>query len=458
MNIEKDYFIRYIRNLLFIISAIVVFDGVISTAFSQSLYSLFNGGGGGGGGACPPPALNRIFSGFLCEYEQMLDRIMNVVYTGMLQLMNAPFFAMLTLFVTCTGILFMSGIVPFSIRDFMLIMFKVMLVMVFATNPAYMIDYLYVGVVTFAQGTTDAILGVVAPAQGNIQGIFAWIDSVFFEFLRGQGENATSAPGSNGICENNLLALLFGLAITMPPLFGIAVYVLLQMAFSFFKTIMSYVIAMTGIMFLSAMSPLFFTFALFKFTSGYFENWLKYLITFAVQIFVIFAFVGVVISLLSSPNFVDRKNNVLAMIQPYDKTMVHDGHRLDFNSWCSLCIRNAGGGSRSSACSGEPLSPTNLMTGGGTEDLLNFIVSDLFYIGLLAYILNILLVAAPEISRALVSQLGAPQYSGELPLGRPSANSSDQDQLANTLNKRNGTNNPANVGNTFSSLIGNRPN
>jgi TrbL/VirB6 plasmid conjugal transfer protein len=454
MVIAPKHLLNYARKLSIIIMAVIAADGLLSVAFSQGLFSLFLQSAGP---TCPPPALTRIFSGFLCQYEQMLDSIMAVVYSGMLGIMNAPLFALLTLFVSCTAILFMTGIVPFSIRDFMLIMFKVVLVMGFATNSAYMIDLLYVGVVGFAQGTTDAILGVVAPAQGNIQGIFAWIDNVFGAFLVGQGNNATASTQS-AICDNNLLALLFGLAVAMPVFFGMGVYILLQMAFSFFKAIMNYVIAMTGIMFLSAMSPLFFMFALFKFTSDYFENWLKYLVGFAVQIFIIFAFVGVVINLLSSPSFVARKDKLLAMIQPYDKTIQHDGHRVDFNGWCSICIRDASTG----VCSGDVFSPSVLQAGGagggGSEDLINLMLADIFYLGLLGYILNILISAAPDISRSLISQLGAPRYSGELPMGGTVNSATDKERLADSMRtKPTQTNsNRAGVGSVFGGLTNNR--
>ncbi len=410
-SVTLSFFSKYsFHKIALILLAIILLDGLSGGASAQ-IFSLFLREAQ----SCPPPALDKIFSGFLCEYEKLLDQVMNVMYNGILQLMNAPFFAFLTLFVTCTALLFLTGIVPFSIRDFMLIFFKICIVMVLATNPEFMIDYLYIAIVTFAQGTTDAVLEVLAPDQGSIQGIFKWIDNVFFQFLKGQGANATADPKNNdAVCNNNVLALLFGLAVTIPPVFGMAVYVLFQMAFAFFKTIMSYVIAMTGIMFLTALSPLFLMFALFKFTSEYFEAWLKFLIGFAIQIFVVFAVVGVVINLITSDGMKTRINTVLAMVQPYDKTIQHDGHSFDFNGWCSLCISGNGGGGRPTACK-DALSPTSLQA-GGTTDFLQYLGSDLFYIGIMAYIMNILLTQAPELARSLVAMVGAPSYSGNSPV------------------------------------------
>jgi TrbL/VirB6 plasmid conjugal transfer protein len=450
---------KHYSKIALAVVGVILLDGLFGGAMAQ-MFSLFLGGAP----SCPAPSLDRIFSGFLCEYEKLLDNIMNVVYTGILSLMNAPFFAFLTLFVVCTGVLFATGVLPFSLRDFMLIFFKVLLVMVFATNPNFLIGYLYVGVVSFAQGTTDAVLQILAPTQGSIQGIFSWIDNIFFQFLQSQGANATADPANNSaVCNNNLLALLFGLAVTMPPVFGIAAYVVLQMAFAFFKTIMSYVIAMTGIMFLTAIAPLFLMFALFKFTSEYFESWLRYLVGFAIQIFVVFAVVGVVINWISSPAVTDRVNTVLAMVQPYDKTIQHDGHRLDFNGWCTLCIQAPGGGARPAACGGQALSPSALQT-GGTTDFLNYIGSDLFYLGLMAYLMNILLTTAPELARSFVSMFGAPQYSGELPLSNPMARDQQQDALRQSLkNSKNSTtgatgSNGFKAENVLAKLMGNRTN
>jgi hypothetical protein len=393
---------------------VLLCDAGIHAATAQNIFGIFINQTPN----CPDPSLERIFSGFLCEYEKLINQIMNTVYTGMLDLLEAPFLAAMSLFVACMGIVFMTGMVPFSIRDFTLMLFKMCLVLSFGLNPEFLIGYLYTGIVTFAQGSTDAVLRVLAPNQGSIQGIFVWIDEMFFQFIRNQGDAATADPNNpNALCNNNILALLFGLAVFMPPVFGIMSYVLLQLAFAFLKTIMSYVIAMTGIMFLTSMAPLFFMFALFKFTSQYFENWLKYLAGFAIQIFIVFAFVGFVISMLTSENVRVRINTILDMVQPYEQTIQHDGHSLGFQGWCSVCIQ--AGGTRSTACNGESLSPTSVASGAVT-DFIQLIGTDIFFLGIMAYLMHTLLIAAPELSRSLTQLHHAPSFSGELPMrGQP---------------------------------------
>ncbi len=362
---------------------------------------------------CPAVGLNNIFSGFVCKYQEIVDGIMTDLYNGLLTFFTPPFIAALTLFVIITGAVFALGILPFTTRDIMLALGKIALVTGFGLNPELMIDLMYNGFIGFMRQTTDTVVATLAPEQGSVLGIFQWMDVQFSTFLNIQEQARQGEDGAK--CDNAVLALLFGLAITAPPLFIIAVYLMFQLAMVLIRTVLGYLLAITGIMFLTTLSPLFFAFALFQFTRSYFEKWILYLTSFAMQIFIVFSFIAIVINL----PFGEKLEGISNIVVPYDKTAYQDGQRMNFDNWCTLCV----GGSDSfgdflnptEACTGEGAAPTNLQV-GGLEEFIAFMGKEVFILALMAYIVESVLKAAPEVSKVLTSNHYAPTFAGKLPM------------------------------------------
>lgn len=367
--------------------------------------------------ACPQPDLENLFSGFVCVYQQIVDEIMTNLYYAMLEYFAPPFIAALTLFLITVGVTFAMGILPFTTRDIMLVLTKIVLLTSFALNPELMIDIVYRGFIGFMRQTTDAAVSGLLTGHPNITpsvaGIFSWMDDQLFEFIDMQ-DNARQA----GNCENDVLALLFGLAVTMPPVFLIALYLLFQLIMVFIRTTLGYLLAITGIMFLTTMAPLFFGFGLFKFTVGYFDKWLKYLLSFAVQIFVVFSFIAVVLNF----DFSEKLDGVLDTIKPYNETAYHEGQRMNFDNWCTLCMNrneaNLGDLRQASECNaGDDESVNPALVGvGGIQELIQFIGKEIFALAVLAYLVETILKAAPEVAKHLGSLPTAPSIaSGKLP-------------------------------------------
>jgi type IV secretory pathway VirB6-like protein len=179
---------------------------------------------------------------------------------------------------------------------------------------------------------------------------------------------------------------------------------------------------MTGIMFLTTLAPLFFGFALFRVTSSYFDQWLKYFIGFAIQIFIVFSFIAVVLSL----PFEDKFKNVMEIVKPYDKTLEHDGQRVDFNKWCSLCLTDSlGGPTTKDKCRGDVVSPTNVAA-GGIGGFINWVGKELIILAVMAYLVEVILKAAPNIAATIaISPYSTymPGFSGGLPIIDNMANS-----------------------------------
>jgi TrbL/VirB6 plasmid conjugal transfer protein len=377
---------------------------VATPAGAQEIFSLYSGDIGN----CEAPGLNNLFSGFVCTYQSIVDAILSSLYIAMLNFFQQPFFATLTLFVICVGVTFGMGLLPFTTKDIMLALAKIAILTGFAMYPSLMIDLLYNGLIGFIRQTVDITVATLSD-KGSVAGIFVWMDKVLYDFLSLQD---TARKDKN--CNSDVLALLFGLAVTMPPVFAIALYILFQFIMVFVRAVLGYLLAITGIMFLTTLAPLFFGFALFSTTRSYFDKWLSYLLGWAVQIFVVFAFIAVVLSL----PFDAKLKGVLETIQPYDKTAFHDGQRLDFDKWCTLCMSTAlGDPNRADICkgSGQIISPTNTQV-GGIGELIDWIGQELIILAVMAYLAETILKAAPNVAKFLTNVPYAPGLGGKLPM------------------------------------------
>jgi hypothetical protein len=381
--------------------AIAAFLFMVLPANAQQVVSLYSGDIAN----CQAPGLDHLFSGFVCSYQQIVDQILSALYVAMIDYFRQPFFAALTLFVIFGGITFGMGMIPFTVKDIMMMLAKIALISGFAMYPELMIDVLYNGLIGFMRQTVDTTVATLAP-QGSVAGIFEWMDVKLYDFLKLQ-DGANTAKD----CKNDVLALLFGLAVTMPPVFAIAMYLLIQLVMVFVRTVLGYLVSMTGIMFLTTLAPLFFGFALFKFTRSYFEKWLSYLIAFAVQIFIVFSFIAVVLSL----PFEAKLKGVTDIIQPYDKVAFHDGQRMDFNNWCTICASTAiGSVTQPDQCRGNAISPTNVQV-GGVGGFINWVGKELIILAVMAYLVETMLKAAPDVAKYLTNVPYAPGFNGKLP-------------------------------------------
>lgn len=344
------------------------------------------------------PAMEHIFTSFVCHYQVTTVEVLSSVYFGMIKAFREPFYAALTLFVACTGAMYAFQIIDFSFKSIMVVLAKISIISGFAMYPELTIDILYTGLVGFINESTEIVIGILGTKRGlsDVPSIFSWMDERVGEFLQLQGD-AQAAEGA-ARCDNNILALLFTLAVTVPPFFTIGLYVMVQFAMVFVRTVLGYLMAMTGIMFLITLAPLYFGFALFNTTKTLFDKWVGMLLGFAMQIFIVFAFIATMLSL----PFDDKIKGILDSVKPYDKIVYHDGQRLDYNNWCTLCAPASDTASikESIGCTGTAITPTNMAV-GGSQEMVKYMTKELLSLAILAYIASQVLSLAPRLATSI---------------------------------------------------------
>ncbi len=350
---------------------------------------------------CDPNGLTNLFTNAACTYENIIDQVLGQLYCGMQDNLYNPLSALMTLFVALVGAGFALGIVPGTPREAVLAIFKFGLVFYFATESQLTIGTLYAGLMYFVQESINLFLPYIAPTATCLScpgGIFTQMDAIIAEFAI----NAGVSQGAGTPCSNGLVAMFMTFIASVPMLAMLGIAMAFQFVMVFFQMIMGYFLAITGIMFLIALAPFFLSFALFRFTRSYFDKWAMYLLSFAIQVCVVVAFMGVVISL----DVYEDLRELYELAQPYSIVHQAEGVRLPYREWCNICTPGEFGAFGITCAGPAEIHPQSLLS---NPDAVRIFATRMFKIMVLAYILHKAMILVPRVAVALGGHHFAPQ-------------------------------------------------
>jgi type IV secretory pathway VirB6-like protein len=288
-----------------------------------------------------PEALkwDNIFSFLVCHIETITSQIFGNMYCGIIKELIPAVKAVLTLAVITFGVGFTIGVIPATGREFMVFLLKIAFVLAFATQAEYMIGYGYNFLVTgLREGTTLAMSSIIPPNEDGspvttTTEMYGFLDRGLFQIVGFATETAGEnwGPGSNP-CQNAIFAALLVMAIAFPPLFLLSVMLLFKMMMVFLRSCFGYLFSIVGIAFLMVLSPIFLSFSLFKQTRAWFDKWLGYLASFALQVVIIFAFIAMVLSM----NPTSLLTSISQLVVERQETRQTSGWRWPWE-YCTLC-------------------------------------------------------------------------------------------------------------------------
>ncbi len=382
--------------------------------------SFYQGGECGGVGGvsfyAPNCQATGIFSEFICTYETIVSDVLSETYCAMVESMRKPLAAMLTLFVTFWGVMLLTGQTPFTARDGFVMLLKFAFVFAAATEAEFTLRYLYNGVMSLLQGGVIIILDSISGTKFSGGGsILAQIDEttngIVNQFALAQ--NAAPGAGGNEDCKGAVLAMSLMFLASAPAITMLAFTMIFKLAMVAIKTIFAYLMALTGIMFLITLVPVFASFLLFKTTSGMFDMWIKYMLSFALQVVIVFAFIGFVIKL----EIIEDFSELLELAAPYEATIGMTGYHLGMQN-CTICKGLTSGADGSLQCptynedgeedpAGEKVG-TNPFEPMALVDILGLLGGRFAYLLIMAYILESVLRKAPEIAVTISQARFAP--------------------------------------------------
>ncbi len=351
---------------------------------------------------CDPDGTLNLFSYSVCMFENIIDDIMGNLYCGMIYALEWPFMIMLVLFTAVFGAAILTGIVPLNAAQASVFIFKFALVSVFVLDSSMTISILYQGLMGFVQQSVTIILeafGLTVSGDDTATSILRMMDGLLAQFI---SANTVGVGDTANVCSYQMVALFTTLVVAVPGISALILATALQFLMVFFKTIIGYLVAIAGIMFLMTLAPLFLSFALFKTTQEFFVQWLQSLISFAIQIFVVFAMIGVVMSL----NIGEQLDNLYQIATPDTQVVDKYPIRYFYENKCTICQGHVEqrGPDMIFVCDLDadgnkvPVKPQSLTE---TPGFMTFVMLTLGKIFFLAFVAETGLGAAPAIARAL---------------------------------------------------------
>lgn len=393
--------------------------------------------------SCPTTLqMDNVFSFLICNMETLSSNLMGSMYCGMISALVPAVMAVLTLAVIFFGIGFTIGVIPATARDFQKFMIKVAFIAVFATQADYLIGFGYKFLITGArEGIAVALSGLYAPPGATtttVTGaeIYGYLD----RFLGRAMMFATDYIGNDwgtdrNPCQNAIFAVMAIMAVAFPPLFFICVLIIFKIILTFLRAVFGYVYALIGIAFLLTLAPFFLSFGLFTQTKPFFDKWLGYLASMALQMVLVFAFLAFIVS-------IDVKHisgSLVSIIVPVEDVKETTSLRLPWR-YCTLCefkVINTDTGAEipesefeefigkgEMQCRENPGRPIRVFDATAPDPgkapnrqiqnaLLKFAATGLLSLLILAYIIDALLRYIPALAQYLASGMGAP-YTPQL--------------------------------------------
>jgi hypothetical protein len=370
-----------------------------STAFAYTLQCSVGVPSGGdvflGVGNCNAFGLTNIFSGLNCNFQQILNEIVKRMYCGIQYRLADTLNAVILIYIMVYAIMFTLGLSALTAKEITTRMIKIALIWAFAMNASWGVGIAFYGLVGGIETAIGWVLNTLTGGTMTGHGFFLYLDQLIFTQL-------TGGLTAEGYALLGFFATLF---VLMPPVFFLFATYMITVLTALTRALISYLLGLSAIAFLISLGPIFISFAMFKSTYTFFDSWLKYLVSFALQIVMIFAATGLWLKVMSL--FGNFFMDLASRIVPYERIHSQGSFAFFKNTWGFCPSGRAGNGLN--CISGMPWPPSAYANDAGFIFYLTF---NLISLGVVVYAFDALLQAIPDIARQLSGPKYAPQLGG----------------------------------------------
>lgn len=365
--------------------------------------------------ACPGVmGMENIFSSLACNFQSIMDQVLSYVYCGAQNALVGPLQAAITAYVVIFGVQFMLGHVQATLGEAMMRIVKISLILMFAMNSAWGIGYAYNFFITAMQSGVGWALesvmpGIVPPGSPYTTSMtFAYFDTLLYGLITGP----FTAQGAR------LAGFIAVLSYIIPPVFMMYVYFSTKSIAILIRALLSYLLGISAIAFLMALSPIFLSFALFRPTYRFFDDWLRYIISFTLQIVLIFAGVALWLNVVSQlGTFFTQLSGIIVPVQQIAAAGAVQT-AVDSFGICPFTSTNTPLGPVLTCIPGmDPLLPSALVQQGS---FVYFLSINLLALCTVVYCFDTLIKMLPNLARQLAGPSYAPALGGGNVFGQSS--------------------------------------
>lgn len=274
------------------------------------------------GGACKYVGMRYIFSTIVCQFVTMVNIIMSKLYCSIQEVVAPTIFAAITLYVTVYGVQILMGTAQLNASEMMNRVIKLTLVAWLVSDPFFgvseAISIMFTFFLSFITQTTTWVVKVL---NGPI-GLYTMYDynpgvTSTFRFLDDWVYN--SLTGALSQSNTKVMGFFIALSAAMPSIFFMVAYWWISVVKMLMNTLIGFLMAVVAVAFLLGISPIFIGFLLFRVTYQYFDQWLRFMVSFSMQVMVSFAILT--LWLYSLTMFAPFFNELSNVIFPYEKVI-----------------------------------------------------------------------------------------------------------------------------------------
>ena len=452
----------------------------VANAQYVQLYCGNNGAVGGGQiyyadqanqkGACQNQGIQHIFSQIVCNFVIILNNVLSQVYCGIQYVLTPTLAILLTLYVIIFGGQILVGTAQLNSKEIMVRLIKIAGVWTFATQSTWGINILFQ---FFFGAAAEGSMWVVNSINPSLTATNPTPDStnfgnfmVMYQFLDGLIYSAMTGPFTQA--NNKVVGFFIVLMFFFPALFTMACTWLLTTFSMLVRTLIDFLLCLSAIAFLMSLTFIFLSFMLFQATNHLFEEWLKYLISYTLQILIVFAIIALWVATMNL--FWGFFNELSDLISPYNHVDVANVFSPD-NTYgiCQYILSDSPPGQPGQPCvAGLPCLPSLKCDATSSnvfsmsqlehkEDFVYFMAYNLSVLIIIAHAFSVLIKSAPGIARQLSGPSTVPPLGGGFGMkgfGQASGGRSPRVRVANAGEDREPRTRPPGSGNAVREFLG----
>ncbi len=236
-----------------------------------------------------------LFTSVACKVMQTIDSAVIPIYCNITQNPNyiSALNALLVLYILLFGVGYLIGIHRARLGVVMIGLVKAAAVYFILTYAGLFFNLIYYVAVDTPK---ELVRSILAAHGSNTSSIFEYVDQGMYRIFDEMSQPALDPNDRQSFAakELSVFAIAIGVKTLMPGgnfVFGLFVFVIMGWLFSYLMIVVRYLLSYLALTFMLMLAPIFIPSILFKKTAFLFDEWMRMLVSFIIEIVLVVAYV-----------------------------------------------------------------------------------------------------------------------------------------------------------------------